>query len=343
LLELGTNTYEAYNAWGGYSLYESASIGARAQIVSFDRPMSTMFFEYDVFLVAWLEKLAAQNGFTVDYATNFDLYIDPEFTRRYRLLVSSAHNEYWSSEEFDAVYRRIFKRGQNTMFLGANTAYWQIRYGDINRAPGATMQGRQLVCFKSMDDPVRERVNVWRGDALATGLFRDGGRLPETMLLGGAYQNYFDADEGRYRYPLFVARNDLPFFRGTGLVTGQSVGDVAGYEWDNVDPEGDGRRLWNAHTSRIPSIPRKSIITILTGSPVDQSGRQGRAESVFFRSKAGAFVFNAGTVRWAWGLAKPGFENEPFKALNRNLFMYLLGRPAANWSPEALPRKDAND
>ena len=54
-----------------------------------------MFFEYEYFLVMWLEKLAAERGWTIGYATNFDMYRDPSYADGYRLLISGSHNEYW--------------------------------------------------------------------------------------------------------------------------------------------------------------------------------------------------------------------------------------------------------
>ena len=154
LLQLSTNTYQAYNSWGGSSLYESAFVGDRAQMVSFNRPTPPDFFEYEYYFVMWLEKVAAEHNLTIDYATNFDVFRDPTLTERCRLLISGSHNEYWSKEEFDAVYRRIFELGKNTLFLGANTAYWQVRYADIDMPAGQANRGRQLICYKSLDDPI---------------------------------------------------------------------------------------------------------------------------------------------------------------------------------------------
>src|SRR4051794_1456319 len=59
LLELSTNTYQAYNKWGGYSLYACDFIGDSAQTVSFDRPTTPDFFEWEYYLALWLERYAA--------------------------------------------------------------------------------------------------------------------------------------------------------------------------------------------------------------------------------------------------------------------------------------------
>jgi len=60
LLQLATNTYNAYNNWGGHSLY---AYHARAKLqghrVSFDRPPSSQFGNWELPFVAWAEA----NGF----------------------------------------------------------------------------------------------------------------------------------------------------------------------------------------------------------------------------------------------------------------------------------------
>jgi hypothetical protein len=317
LLRLGTNTYQAYNPWGGHSLYPNDDDENRGLIVSFDRPTEPSFFEYDVFLVSWLEGLAASLG-GVDYASNFDVHTDPTLIERYPLVVTSAHDEYWSGEEFDAFHRRIFTLGRNTAFLGADAAYCQIRYGDLNRGPGAPELGRQLVCYKTAADPIALRAGKADPRRLVTNNFRTGERRPETMLMGSAYQNWFQPD-GPQRPSYKVARTDLPFFAGTGWKVGDVAADVVGYEWDNRDPEGDGKRLWDAARSLDPAIDPASVSVLFRGEAIADDGSHGVAEATWFRSPAGAQVFNAGAVRWAWGLGKEGFVSPAFQRFNENL------------------------
>lgn len=321
LLRLGTNTYQAYNPWGGHSLYPNDDDENRGLIVSFDRPTEPSFFEYDVFLVSWLEGLAAGLG-GVDYATNFDVHSDPTLVEHYPLVITSAHDEYWSGEEFEAFHHRIFKLGRNTAFLGADAAYCQIRYGDLNRAPGAPDLGRQLVCYKTAADPIAVRAGKADLRRLTTNNFRTDARRPETMLMGGGYQNWFQPD-GPQRPSYKVARTDLPFFAGTGWKVGDVAADVVGYEWDNRDPDGDGKRLWDAARSLDPAIDPAAISVLFRGEAIGDDGRPGVAEATYFRSPAGARVFNAGAVRWAWGLGKEGFVTPAFQRFNENLVRAL--------------------
>ncbi|MBO0738159.1 MAG: hypothetical protein J2P48_16555, partial [Alphaproteobacteria bacterium] len=246
LVRLGTNTYQAYNAWGGYSLYPTEDESQRGTVVSFDRPTSPAFFEYDAYIVRWLEGFAAKHGFEVDYAANFDVHREPDLIAGYPLVVLGAHDEYWSKEEFDAFERRIFERGGNVISFGANAAYCQVRYGDLNRPPDGADRGRLIVCYKRLSDPILRRTSSADPALLATTLFRDAARRPESMLLGNAYQSWFPPTRNNVvRYPYIVSRTDAPFFAGTGYQPGDVAAEVVGYEWDNRDPAGDGHRLWD--------------------------------------------------------------------------------------------------
>ena len=324
LVRLGTNTYQAYNSWGGHSLYPNDDDERRGLLVSYDRPTPATFFEYDVFLVTWLEGLAQSLG-GVDYAGNFDVHADPGLIDRYPLVVTGSHDEYWSGEEYDAFHRRIFKLGRNVAFLGADAAYCQIRYGDLNRAPGTPELGRQIVCYKTGDDPVLRRAGQTDPRRLATNNFRSVARRPETMLMGGAFQNWFDAASPR-RPTYRVARVDLPLYDGTGWAVGDAAADVVGYEWDNRDPVGDGRRLWDDQRSLDPAIDPSRVSVLFRGDVVGADGQPGVAEATLFRSPAGAQVFNAGSIRWMWGLGKDGFVNAPFQRFNENLIRQFSRR-----------------
>src|SRR5262249_9422303 len=152
LLRLGTNTYQAYNAWGGYSLYPTEDESQRGTAISFDRPTSPDFFTYDVYLARWLEALGAKESFCVDYAANFDVHREPDLVAHYPLVVSASHDEYWSKEEFDAFEHRIFTLGRNVIFFGANAAYFQVRYADLNCPPNGANRGRIIVCYKRLSD-----------------------------------------------------------------------------------------------------------------------------------------------------------------------------------------------
>lgn len=323
LVKLSTNTYQAYNEWGGSSFYKSAA----ANMVSFDRPTPSQFYKWEYYYVVWLEQLARELNVTVHYATNFDIYQNAEYTKNYPLVISLGHDEYWTKEEFTHMYDRIFVHGKNTLFLGANAAYWQIRYADVNATLPESFQGRQMICFKHNVDPITFKTG--QDPVLdTTGKFRDGNRRPETMLMGVSVRSYFPSKLNQ-GYTYYVATDNVnhPLFSGTGYRHGEPIGDIIGYEWDNTDPSPQKNRFWDEHTSRIPLLPKEKIHVLFRGHPIDVSGKKSLAEAVYFESDAGSKVFSSGTIQWPWGLTKEGFQQDAFKQFNRNLIeIFLKGR-----------------
>ena len=90
----------------------------------------------------------------------------------------------------------------------------------------------------------------------------------------------------------------------------------------------DGARLWDAKTSHNAAIDPAGISVLFEGAAVDVDGDAGKAEATYYRSKAGAQVFNAGSIRWAWGLGKDGFMQPAFKRFNENLVRALSSQGA---------------
>ena len=110
-----TSTYQAYNNYYAKSLYSGASdppntvSGApRAVTVSFDRPYAQpstpssyrrdWYTRTDVATVSWLE----QQGYDVSYFASEDLHANGARAQNHEVLISGAHDEYWSQEMFDA-------------------------------------------------------------------------------------------------------------------------------------------------------------------------------------------------------------------------------------------------
>jgi hypothetical protein len=90
LLQLCTNTYNAYNNWGGFSVYAYNSVsnnqGHRA---SFERPGPSQFGRWELPFVQWAEA----NGYALEFAANDDLEFRPEILKNYKLVLSVGHDE----------------------------------------------------------------------------------------------------------------------------------------------------------------------------------------------------------------------------------------------------------
>ncbi len=328
LVKLSTNTYQAYAKFGGHSLYEGTMFGEQGSLVSFDRPAYAAFFDYEYYYVIWLEALAQKEKLHVAYITDFDLHSNPSWPNNYKLFIALGHDEYWSKEEFDAIENRLFSQGKNMLILSGNTGYWQVRYGDLDRPPGDIDRGRQMVCTKVEDDPIALRASDPK--LLLTTKFRDLARRPETMLLGAGFDSWFPPGDPKLRYDYRVVDAASPLFEGTGWKSGDSIGNhVVGYEWDNRDPDRDGQRLWKANASANAALASERIKVLFEAEPLDVDGKKGKAEAVYFETPAGARVFNASSIRWAWGVGKSDELSAAFQTFNRNLVMqFVNGGPA---------------
>jgi len=182
VFQSSVTTWQAYNAWGGKSLYS----GGPAREVSFDRPYlegngAGQYFRWEHPFVEWAES----RGLDLTYATNVDLDRDPALLAGQRLFLSVGHDEYWSRPARAALEGAI-DSGVSAAFLSANSVYWQIRL-EASRTSGAPR--RTLVCYKgSPDDPLR-------GTPLETVQWRDAPvSEPENALLGVMYSAWLLAD-----------------------------------------------------------------------------------------------------------------------------------------------------
>lgn len=262
LLALCTNTYNAYNDFGGRNLYEGgtqvsflrplatgllrkpAGPGSRVTVLDPPDPRMRAHVTYlrDHHMTQWagsagwpnyelpFVRWAEANGYPVDYAINADLE-DPATLEGRRLYLSVGHDEYWSAPMRDTV-EAFTAAGGNALFLSGNTAFWQVRLED----DGATMVGYK---DRFARDPVfgtdrqGELTSMWsdhlvgRPENEMTGVsFVRGGyhRIGRTVASGaGGYTVY---DPGHWA------------FAGTDATFGDLVGarsTIVGYECDGCD------------------------------------------------------------------------------------------------------------
>jgi hypothetical protein len=262
LLVLDTNTWNAYNTWGGCSLYTG---GHR---VSFDRPFArgmlcrpqverddrkarpvhrrenpdvdgAIFQRYRtdraypsaIGSAGWFTharrfvEWAERAGYQVDLAVSTDLDHETDALTGYELVLSVGHDEYWSAPQREVVETYVAGGGHFASFSG-NTMFWQVRH-----------EGTSMVCHKyraHLDDPV---VADGRSHE-ATGLWADPlvGR-PEWSFLGagsafGLYHRFGQATP-RGVGGFIVYRPGHWLMERTGLTYGDVLGaddGVVGYE-----------------------------------------------------------------------------------------------------------------
>ena len=113
LLQTSDTTWQAYNRYGGYSLYDGgggANDGAHAHKVSYNRPFTTRaaptedwLFNAEYPMLRFLER----NGYDVTYSTDLDSDRRGDLILNHKIFISSGHDEYWSAVQRMPVSRRL--------------------------------------------------------------------------------------------------------------------------------------------------------------------------------------------------------------------------------------------
>jgi len=186
LFQTSDTTWQAYNSYGGNSLYVGNPDG-RAYKVSYNRPFNTRagspedwLFNAEYPMVRWLER----NGYNVAYFTGVDSDRRGAQIRNHRVFLSVGHDEYWSAAQRTAV-EAARDAGVHLAFFSGNEVFWKTRWESSIDASGTAH--RTLVCYKEThnDAKIDPLPGVW------TGTWRDprfsppadGGR-PENALTG---------------------------------------------------------------------------------------------------------------------------------------------------------------
>ena len=269
-------TWQAYNAWGGYSLYHGpdGSRADRARAVTFDRPYdygagTADFLGAELPLVTLAERL----GLRLGYATDVDLQRDPGLLAGAAAVMSLGHDEYWSPV-MRAALTRARDRGTNVGFLGANAIYRKIRFG-----PTGLGADRLEINYKDDTDP------IGRTDpAQVTTQWRDPPSDDNESRLTGT-----DYGCSPVRAPMIVVDPGNWLFAGLGLRAGARLPGLVGSEYDRV----------------FLGAPTPRPIEVLTHSPLVCDGRADAAEAAYYTTRSGAGVFDSGTSDWVAGLASP--------------------------------------
>jgi len=275
LVQVPVNTWQAYNGWGGLSLYEfDYSHGLRANHVSFDRPYSWKLMGgqsplvWEIQTVRFLERM----GYDVSYQTDVDTHRDPASLLQHRLVLVNGHDEYWTKQIFDA-FDAAVGSGTNLAFMGANDAYWQIRYEDAERT---------IVSYKSFSDPIAD-------PALKTVRFRE--LTPpryECALIGIQHQGaVLNWPPGDYTVQA-QALGDL-WMAGTGLAGGDVVPGVVSTESDTIP----------GNQTAASSCTHALTVFFHRDRGDD---KDGNADAIRYTSASGARVFASGSHQWSWAL-----------------------------------------
>ena len=325
-------TWEAYNDYGGNSLY-SCTVSCppgnpggykAAYAVSYNRPWDgslatdsgdSYLWNTEYQMIQFLER----NGYDVSYTDDANLDSEGSLLLNHKTLLFNGHDEYWSAQE-RANVTAARNAGVNLAFFTGNEVFWKTRWS--TSIDGSNTAYRTLVTYKEThfnapvdpDDPP-----VWTG-AWADPRFSppaDGGN-PANSLTG----QMFEVDTGTSDITVPGTYAKLRLWANTGvasLTPSQSLtlgkGDgTLGYEWD-VDADNGFRPAGEFDMSSTTASGLQSFLDYGTntnqsleaaGIPADDAGENyGDSEThhlTLYRASSGALVFGAGTVQWSWGL-----------------------------------------
>jgi hypothetical protein len=283
------NTDQAYNPWGGKSLYEfNSSSGKRAYKVSFNRPLADQgspgwgnLFRWEYPMIRYLEK----QGYDLGYVSSVDTYTDADVFLNHDGVLIVGHQEYWTKESRDHLEAAI-NQGVNLAVFAGDTMGWQIRY-----EPSQNMQNRIIVCYKdALLDPLTGKddshITIWPGDGPLN--------RPVQSLLGSMSRGYFTGPG----YPWVVADASSWIYAGTDLKNGDALPGIVGYEYDGVYQD----------------YPVPAGLQTVAKSPVEGIGRpHDEADATLYQAPSGAWVFDASTIQWSLGLDDYGSVNLDLK------------------------------
>ncbi|MGO7655159.1 DUF4082 domain-containing protein [Rhizobium ruizarguesonis] len=323
VFQTSDTTWQAYNAWGGASLYygevpvdpadmigylpPNCSCGlqaiGRASAVSYNRPIITntspvggshdYIFGVESSAISWLE----QNGYDVSYISGVDATRNGALLLNHDAYLSVGHDEYWSAEQ-RANVEAARDAGVNLAFWSGNECYWKVRWE--SSIDGSGQAYRTMVCYKetwgTSTDPSNVGTGTWRDPRYA-----DPGQQPENALTGTMFQvDSYRQDTISIPYDY----SNLRFWRNTDvsqLTEGETynlVQNLLGYEWDSDVENGfrpDG--LINLSLSSV------SVDTYLRDYGATIGSAVATHSLTMYRAESGALVFGAGTVFWSWGLS----------------------------------------
>ena len=163
-------TWQAYNHWGGQSLYKGTDgkRETRATSVSLDRPYDGDGAGQFRYMEQPLVQLMEQLGLDINYLTDIDLDKAAEINSA--SIVLGGHSEFWTQSMRDVIEKEI-KEGTNLLIFGGNTAYAKtelidrtmnerIPYRDINQ-PESLFMGSQFFAVGIRKDLEVQATSSW--------------------------------------------------------------------------------------------------------------------------------------------------------------------------------------
>ncbi len=309
LFQTSDTTWQAYNNYGGASLYENTRFTlpyGRAVKVSYNRPLNTrletypsgmmsFLFHNEYPMIRWLES----NGYDVSYFAGVDSASKGSEILKHKAFISVGHDEYWSGEQ-RANVEAARNNGVNLAFFSGNEVFWKSRWE--KSIDSAKSDFKTLVVYKethsgSKVDPSALWTGTWRDPRFSPPA--DGGK-PENNLTGTIFMVNAGKSED---LEITSEYSKMRLWRNTpiaNLASGQKavIPSMIGHEWD-ADLDNGFRPVGLVNYS-LTSYQIDNRYLVDNGS-LYGDGVVSHALTLY-KHPSGALVFGTGTVVWPWGL-----------------------------------------
>jgi hypothetical protein len=307
LFQCSDLTWSAYNRWpADYSIYTPhekgfSTTGVPSGTVSFDRPYglfthpvnrvktsggSGEYLPWEFPLAFWME----QHGYDVSYISNIDTHADPEGLLRTKGFISVGHDEYWSLDMYDNVFKAR-DEGVNLAFFGGNSVLCVVPMlpssaGTPNR--NIRREGWFLPMPENIPEAVKRQILNQEDFELNMG--------PDGALLMGGRLDREGSGRGLGAGDWMCAMPDHWLFTGTGMKKGDSIKGLLGWEWHGA-----------------PRMDLPGMNVVAEGDATVQGKTVGHYTATVYDGPKDNVVFNAATIWWANGLSSPPGHANPIR------------------------------
>jgi len=324
LFKYDINTFQAYNYWGGGSLYSISQDTSLAwtDTIAMDRPLPSAQSVVHTYFMQSFVKVLSDSGYALDYCNNIDLDslgltgsgMGMDLLKNYTMLVIWNHDEYWATGERDNIEQ--FKGSTyhgNIARFAPNTCFWRINW----LIPSGH---RLLYCRKGDFPPWDSTYDKWRFTAAHGGPGR-----PEAVLLGSQYERGFNLEEP----PDIVRKPEHWIFKNTGLQKDSLFGYGVlkdGVRHGIVSGETD-----NTLTGQAP-FPLDTLAQRLVWSSVEcpQCSTYLQHQMIYYEdTTSNARVFAQGSGNWWLGLSSEASDTADvakMRKITTNIISHFAGK-----------------
>jgi hypothetical protein len=320
LLKYELTTFQAYNYWGGGSLYshsqDSLSL-APTDTIAMDRPLTLISSQSNEYFAQNFMKVLADSGYSMEFCNNIDLDRDSvgfglNLLSNYKMLVLWNHDEYWSPNERDNAIAFIGIHGNIARFA-PNTCYWRVNWDSTTNGVGPH---RRLVCLKNNVPWRTTPEDQWR---------ELGEEFHEARFLGSEYETGYNLHAPSDS----LLRPDHWIFRNTNLALGDTFG--IGYVQNNVRKGIVAGEIDNTKISWPPFPTIDTLAERAVLSSLESGSGYLRHQMIYYEDTASnARVFAQGASGWIDALQiGPGGDStdrQRIRTITINIISHFSGK-----------------